>query len=565
MENKLTKLGNTIKNNFRKTVPAFVLFTSLCFAKPSSASAESKYKSYKEAPHIELTALGNKATAQKNAINSYSAKSAEKTLKAILDSDLNKISKYDYNLENEVESKIAKLLTTLNEDGLKLSTAYKKLEDKVIDDSGMSTKEIEKIAHEKTEWETAPIRSVSKVVNISHLDFLHADIDVLTLIRYNATRGEILTMDEHDGYYDRINLIAKNGKIDLRKDTMSIVNNFTTGSVDEKNGKKEFNIPDCVRYFYELNDQNGQAIKTQLEILYKDIATLASKENLTNKESTILKNKCNDAAEILFQTGAFGTKEMCLGVSYQVANSNAIVNTLNHLAQLGYNIEINLDAYAKDAQKTAKQQSQKGSLGFGVGTTLTNERVGANVNMNYLLPLNNNWDMNCLVKGIFYQSTKGNVQDSIQLLGGLGGFYTTNSQKSTFGLTAEAGAEFTKNNADFLLGANASYERIITDNLKLRMFTEMISNLEQKTTDYKAGLGLSIKLNNGVIIFDSDFGYTDIRGQNATKTKPGAEAPTNEQLPDEPTYGEDETITPTGDTTDKGTDLPDKPVDLTQW
>ena len=561
MENKLTKLGNTIKNNIHKTVPAFVLLTSLCFAKPSSASAETKYKNYKETPHVELTALGEKAAAKQNAINTYSAKSAEKTLKAILDSDLNKISKYDYNLENEVENKIAKLLTTLNEDGLKLSTAYKKLEDKTIKDSGKSPAEITKIAQNKIAWETVPDEIMRNVVATSAQDDLHTDIDVLSLIRLNAAYGEILVMDEGDNRYDRINLIAKNGKIDLRKDTMSIINNFTTGSIDGKNEKKEFNIPDNVRYFYELKGQNGQAIKSQLETLYKEIATLTSKGNLTNKDSTILKNKCNDAAEILFQTGAFGTKEMCLGVSYQVANSNAIVNTLNHLAQLGYNIEINLDAYAKDAQKTAKQQSQKGSLGFGVGTTLTNERVGANVNMNYLLPLNNNWDMNCLVKCVFYQSTKGNIQDSVQLIGGLGGIYTTNSTNSKLGLTAETGIEFTKKNANILIGINGNYERKLNDNLALRAFTEIISNIEQKTTDYKAGLGVSIKLNNGVILsMDSDFGYTSIPNNKniITNTKP------NDNLP---IYGTDEiTDSDTETTKTDMTDIPEeKPLDPTLY
>ena len=332
-----------------------------------------------------------------------------------------------------------------------------------------------------------------------------------------------------------------------------------------------------------------------------NIKKIVMQDNLTDKDLKNLDRNMNDAVNVM-PAKAFGTTEMRGALIDALTSIFGVQKIQQVLIKLNYNLDKNqAEAYTQAAKTVTKKKTatvtkntvktshstniQKPAfvedLKYGSDVLIGNKRTTIVNEIDYTLPGNLfNYDFGVQVNPAFAYKNS-NFDSSTQILAKAGATTKPTQNGWTFGAKLGTGAEiFYNNGAAFLLDGDLSVSKQISNsNVKIggsiggsygfSQTNPYVSLRAMASVLFKTSWG-TFSLGIGYEhVFTKNQGYTPTPTPaptpDPTPEKPGQEAPGDEQLPDEPTYGGDDVVDePVIETPGPITDLPVIPDDLSR-
>lgn len=445
-----------------------------------------------------------------------------------------------YMTRDQVENEVAKLIADMNDNALKLSHSYKRLEKSTLREIkklGLTKDDIVQIARDK--GANTPVQYDKLVQRYYAQHSMHTILDSSTMIFGNIQDTKIYDkLDEVDNFNEHVYKLIKDGDINMASDGLEIANTLRDIVVSNSH------------YAYQLNKDNKTAQK--LANAFAEIDKIIAKGNHKGLDHVI------DATAKLISQEMFGDINQRRDIVTMYIAQKNMCNTLvkNKIKDL-------------PAEKIANVNSKKHTFNPTAMVNVNNREAGFGLGLKAERDLNDVWDIAYGGKYVFganiTEENKGAT--SHQLLTTLDFKHNFNN-KHALTLGAATGLHFDKQGVSVPLEAQVGYEVQLTDRIALD-FTANAKATINRAFDYGAGIAVVGRAKNGTkVSFVINFGRSVEFGQGQNMPEPTPiptpNQPTTEKEP--PIYGGDQGQEP-GDTIDKGDiqDLPEKPIDISNY
>ncbi len=569
--NKLINLKNSLKNlggKIYKAVPAFAVLAVLGCTSTKDLPINNTLLNQKAKPQV--TTLNNEDASYKEAVENYTTNIETKLLQAAINNQIYDETKYNYDHEKDVYTKYSYLAIEKAEANNQLANAYSALRDQNIKNAkerfNMTTDDIINIAQDQDNWPNIPDDKMSNITAIALDNVLALNQKNLTMATLGANKAEYENIDEFDGYNEVI-YVKQNEKIEFMKQPGYNPRKFMK---DVLNFNKSV-ILEAYKYFMALKGKDSAADIEKLTDYFNNIESLTKVNKLTPEQQQELLSTIENSAQIMTQASdMFVNVNLCRGLVTNMASSYRIIDVLDYMAEMGYDVEnINIGTYA---QNTINNTQEKDSIKDentdlkvkpffygGVGGDFTGQHGGFNVAVGGNLPLNKTWALDGQIKGNFKFGWEDDTHD-LATFSLEPGFEVTFGNHN-LGANAIFGMTFMWD-PSFTIGGKLKYAYKFNDYITAGVATELTYNFAQEALTLIGGVSAKFSFGDSPfkLITNLNGGWTFVN-ESTREIRPGAETP--EQLPDEPIYGTDDT-TPAGPTVHKGKP-PVKSVDLTKY
>lgn len=307
--NFLQKGASKIGGKLAKLIPPAILTAAMLnFASCASTTGIQNRQEIKESTPI-----------YRNAVAQF--ESNTKGLETIYNSKLYNKQKYD-TLEVEVRNELAQILAAMNKETLKLSTAYKVMEDQSLVNSNLSEAEITAIAKARGANTADEINLAVAKGEIQH--YLHLMLDTLTMIRLGANEAEIAVLDENDSHNEYLRFNTK-GERDLRKESDAVLDST------------QKDILAYTDYGYNVTNKDGRAAANAVENSLNKIKSLATSGNQTRSTYREIIDLIDQTAALL-PSSLFGNLAMRKALIIEFVKQYLTNAMLTNLEKIGYDI-----------------------------------------------------------------------------------------------------------------------------------------------------------------------------------------------------------------------------------
>ncbi len=596
MEKNFKNFIKGLKKVGKVTVPAFAVLAVLGCASTKDLPINNHALLNQNKVKPQVTTIKNENASYIDA-KQYMLDAENDVFRAVfMENKIYDESGYNYDHEKDVYAEYINLAIKKAEANSQLASAYNGLRNRRVDDTKKqfkkTTEDIINIAEDEKNHPNIAPDLMFQVSKISYDNIVGLNLQNISMAALGADKAKYRYIDKFDGRNENIytdNLVS----IDFIKQQ----------DYDPRTFMKDvlaFNESVILQAFKYSRDLKGEDSTNDINILtsyFDSIKTLAKINKLTNIEYKELFDTMENAAQLMATTGDIlggiydnEHKDFCRAQVLNIASTYRLIDTLDYMAEMGYDVNnikveeyaqntINDDTQEKDSIKDENTDLKVKPFFYGgVGGDFTGQHRGFNVAVGGNLPLNETWALDGQIKGNIKFGRKDDTHNLITFSLEPGAEVTFGNHN--LGANAIFGMTFMWD-PSFTIGGKLKYMYKFNDYITAGVATELTYNFAQEALT--GIVGFSAKFSFG----DSPFklvtglngGCTWINGKSIEQTPiqqgqtpttiptsttiPGTEAPTDQQLPDEPIYGTDDII-PAGPTVHKGKPSV-KPVDLTRF